>query len=233
MGDTWMNIDLRPATAVRARHEASLAVIGVHIGQKAEHTGLAVVEIELRLTGAPASARRRTDWHYVVRFLQRLDPGIRYPQLAHRLNQILQGIATRADQKPVIVVDATDLGSPVVDFLRREVPGAHRIWEVHFNFGAQRSEDRENYVVRLGKAYLVSRMTTLLQSAFLHMPRTAEADTLARELLAYEVHLVENADARQGAFKIGLYDELITAVGLATQKEPKGSIYPGRAIYYL
>ena len=54
-----------------------------------------------------------------------------------------------------------------------------------FTHGDQRSEDSNG--VKLGKAYLVSRLQTLLQSHRLHLPRTSEAWALAKELLLMTV----------------------------------------------
>jgi hypothetical protein len=76
--------------------------------------------------------------------------------------------------------------------------------------------------VQLGKAYLVSRLQTLLQSGRLHLPRTAEAETLARELLEFEIRVERDANDRYGAFRVGTHDDLVTALGLAVQRDPVG-----------
>ena len=71
----------------------------------------------------------------------------------------------------------------------------------------------------LGKAYLVSRLQTLLQTGRLHLPRTDEAKQLADDLLDYEVTVDENANERYGAFAVGPRDELVTALGLAVHQK--------------
>ena len=63
--------------------------------------------------------------------------------------------------------------------------------------------------------------------------RTDEADRLARELLDFEIRVTEDANERYGAFRVGSQDDLVTALGLATQKEPSVSVYPGRVSYAL
>ncbi len=70
---------------------------------------------------------------------------------------------------------------------------------------------------RLGKGYLVSRLQALLQTDRLKLPQTAEARQLARELLDYEIKVDQNANDHYGAFKTGAHDDLVTALGLATQ----------------
>jgi hypothetical protein len=69
----------------------------------------------------------------------------------------------------------------------------------------------------LGKAYLVSRLQALLQCGRLHLPRTREAEVLTEELLDYEIRVDENANDKYGAFKVGVHDDLVTALGLAVQ----------------
>jgi hypothetical protein len=45
----------------------------------------------------------------------------------------------------------------------------------------------------------------------------AVVDSLARDLLAYQVRVDPDANDRYGAFRVGRYDDLITALGLAPQ----------------
>ena len=69
----------------------------------------------------------------------------------------------------------------------------------------------------LGKACLVSRLQTLLQSDRIHLPRTAGAEVLAEDLRNFEIRVDENANDRYGAFRVGTHDDLVTALDLATQ----------------
>jgi hypothetical protein len=71
--------------------------------------------------------------------------------------------------------------------------------------------------VHLGKAFLVSRLQMLLQSGRVHLPRNPAAETLAAELLNYEIRVDEKANDRYGAFKVGTHDDLVTALGLTVQ----------------
>lgn len=64
----------------------------------------------------------------------------------------------------------------------------------------------------------------LLQTHQLHLPRSPEADTLAEELMEYEVQVAPDANDRYGAFPVGTRDELVTALGLAAQRPPLGTI---------
>ena len=54
-----------------------------------------------------------------------------------------------------------------------------------------------------------------MQTGRIKLPRTAEAEALARELLDYEIRVDQDANDRYGAFRVGSHDDLVTALGLA------------------
>jgi hypothetical protein len=117
-------------------------------------------------------------------------------------------------------MDATGIGQPVVDLLWERFPGGCVV-PVYLTHGDRRVETREGEGVRisLGKAYLVSRLQAVLQNHRLHLPHTREAETLTEELLDYEIRVDERANDAYGAFKVGTHDDLVTALGLATQSD--------------
>jgi hypothetical protein len=101
-----------------------------------------------------------------------------------------------------------------------------RVTPVYFTHGDRRQEEREAAAgggggairVTLGKAHLVSRLQVLPQTGRIHLPETAEAKALARELRGHEIRVTENANDTYGAFKVGSHDDLVTALGLAVQE---------------
>ena len=199
-------------------------VIGVNIGQKRDPTAFAVVDLEYREVNVAQRQKGRRQSHYLVRFLERLPLGTPSPGVARRLGQICQRVTERG-RRPTVFVDATGVGSPLVSLLKSEATEA-RVWEVYFNHGDRLLEDSSERRVTLGKAYLVSRLVTLLESDRLHLPKTSEAKVLAHELLEYELSVTENANELYGAFRVGTQDDLVTALGLAVHKEPRRSVYP-------
>ena len=209
--------------------------IGVDIGQRVDPTAIAVVETEDR---APASVpaqmivrgrggattinqrpatRPAPEYHFVVRHLERLPFGTPYPDVAARIAAVVRSVKQRTGRAPVAYLDATGVGQPVVDLVRHT--GVRTIG-VYFTHGDRRTVEAGTGRITLGKAYLVSRLQALLQSSRLHVPRTAEAQALAQELLTYEIRMSEDANDRYGAFAVGAHDDLVTAVGLAVQVEP-------------
>lgn len=184
-------------------------VIGVDVGQRTDPTAVAVVE----------AVDRDGRAHFLVRHLERLPLGTPYPAVTARLRSIAEQVAERTGGVPSVYVDATGVGAPVVDLLR----GAGlSVTPVYFTHGDRRT--REAGEVRLGKAWLVSRLQVLLQDGRLHLPRTTEADALAKELLNYEIRVDQDGNDRYGAFKVGTHDDLVTALGLAVQEDASGGL---------
>jgi hypothetical protein len=196
-------------------------VIGIDVGQRRDPTAVCVVQTERRPLG------QGTEEHFLVRYLERLPLGTPYPDVADRLASIAAGACKRAATTPVVYVDATGVGQPVVDVLRRQCHGG-RVTAVYFNHGDRRIEASRTEV-RLGKAWLVSRLQVLLQAARVHLPRTPESEALAVELLDYEIRVDSDANDRYGAFKVGTHDDLVTALGLAVQEDHHGPLSYGRA----
>ncbi len=193
--------------------------VGMDIGQKHDPTALAVVDREARTTTG------RSEIYHIVRHLERLPLGTPYPDVATRLGALSMGLLERGTPAGEIYVDATGVGLPVVDALR----GAGvRVTPVYFTHGDRRVVQHDG-TISLGKAWLVSRLQVLLQTGLILLPRTAEAEALARELLDYEIKVDQNANDTYGAFKVGAHDDLVTALGLATQGQtaPVSGWHPG------
>jgi hypothetical protein len=190
---------------------SSSITIGVDIGQRVDPTAIAVVERERR--EAPADRR---EWHHIVRYLGRLPLGTPYPEVADRLVQVATGVRDRTGEQPTLYIDATGVGQPIVDVLTLHRVPAWMI-AVYFTYGDRRIVEQHDRVT-LGKAWLVSRMQALFQGNRLHLPPGhPEAQTMTDELLDYEIRVDKNANDTYGAFRVGTHDDLVTALGLATQ----------------
>jgi hypothetical protein len=188
-----------------------MVTIGVRIGQRHESSAICVVETEDRWI------EERDETHFVVRHLERIPAGASYPQVVKRVGEVAAEVYSRTGKPPDIYVDLTGLGESVLDLVEREAKHAS-VLAVYMNHGDRR--DQEAGEVRMGKAWLVTRLQTLLQTGVLHLPRTRDAEDLAEDLLSFQIHLPENASERPGAFPVGRHDDLVTALGLAVQEDP-------------
>jgi hypothetical protein len=155
--------------------------------------------------------------HLLIRHLERIPAGSSYAAVAKRIGAVTEQVYWRREKPPDLFVDATGLGQPVLDLVERET-GHGWILSVYMNHGDRR--DQEPGEVKLGKAWLVARLQTLLQTGQLHLPRTAEAEQLAEDLLEFEIRVSEEVSDRPRAFPVGRHDDLVTALGLAVQEDP-------------
>lgn len=198
--------------------------IGIDIGQRVDPTAIAVLESDWRPVEEGSS---RKEEHFLTRFLERLPLGTPYPQIARRLAQIAQKAWETAGSRPTIALDATGVGTPILDVLK-EARVAGELQPVYFTHGDRRTVvEGKPPEIRLGKAFLVSRLQALLQSGRIHLPETEEARVLAKELMDYEIRVDQDANDRYGAFKVGSHDDLVTALGLAVQIQPHGNPIAG------
>ena len=172
--------------------------------------------------------RPETELFYEARHLERLPLGTDYPMVADRVATVARGVVARfeaAGQRPhgrvEVRLDATGVGAPVVDIVRqalKQTPVA--VVAATFTHGDRLVRDGGG--LRIGKAYLVSRLQALLQTDRLALPPAhPEAPALMRELLDYEIRVDQDANDRYGAFKVGAHDDLVTALGLAVFKDPR------------
>lgn len=214
--------------------------VGIDIGQKVDPTAIAVDQLDWRprTNWLPKDGGLPLEDHHIIRHLERLKLGTDYPTVAHKLAKIvhrldaliaagtLRDYAGQLEPDDVaqveVYIDATGVGLPVVDMMRS---AGVRVTGVYFTHGDRRVESVDavsgEFKVTLGKAYMVSRLQALLQTRRIHLANTEEARALARELLDYEIRVDENGNDKEGAFKVGSHDDLVTALGLSTNKPPQ------------
>lgn len=184
----------------------AIVTVGMDLGQKHDPTAIAVVETEIRRQA------ERADIYHVVRHLERLPLGTLYPAVAARLGALVTGLRERGTPAGRVYVDATGAWS-AIDMIRAT---GVSMTPVSFTYGDRRVV-KEHGEISLGKAWLVNRLQVLLQTGHILLPKTVEAQTLAKELLDYEIRVDTDANEKYGAFSTGAHDDLVTALGLAVQ----------------
>lgn len=194
-----------------------MITVGVDVGQKVDPTAIIVAE---GLTLGDLSQRRSFAHHY-VRHIERLPLGTPYPAVALRLARLVDALIEQTKATPTVYVDATGVGWPVLEMMQRTGLKVSPV-PVYFTYGDRRTKTADKGV-SLGKAWLVSRLQALLQGKRLHLPRTKETAALTQELLDYEIRVDTDANERYGAFRVGSHDDLVTALGLATQLDTEGT----------
>jgi len=138
--------------------------------------------------------------------------------VVHRVSEVLIRLrAMDPYNTPELVVDATGVGMPIYDELAGALNDLARVVPATFVAGGR--FERDGHGLKLGKAYLVSRLQALIQGERIRLPETEQARALAKELTDYEIRVDEAAKMTAGAFKTGAHDDLATALGLAVLQD--------------
>jgi hypothetical protein len=177
-------------------------LIGVDLGQSRDYTAIAVL---------------RKSWQepqpvYHGIHLERLPLGTRYPAIVARLRQLVADPQLRENQE--LVVDATGVGTPVLDMLHYEGLYASGVM---ITGGLAESSDGE--VDHVPKRNLVSTLQLLMQSGRLKFAADLRlADQLIEELTAFQVSLTPAGNDTYGVWREGKHDDLVLAAAIAAWK---------------
>lgn len=196
------------------------------VGKKDKEPGVAALErAELVGEWDPVTCAY---WKYAelrLRYLERMPLGTTYPSVAERVVKITQSaeMAGRCS----LVVDATGVGRPVVDLLRRERPGC-TLMPVTITGGA--SESRGGGYYGVPKRDLVTGMQVLLQGGGLQIASgIPHGAALAAEMAEMRVKLTASGNTQFGAWREGTHDDLVLAVALACWGGPEA--VPERSVW--
>lgn len=182
--------------------------VGVDIGQAADPTAIIVAEtyrpqrIDL---GEPLPARRHR-----IRWVERVPLGTLYGTVVDRIAVVAE--AARSWGSTMIVLDATGVGRPIVDMLKRQTSVPLRA--VTFTSGEHETQPEFN-VFRVPKVDLVTSLETVLQSRRLEVtPDCPLQDDLAAELAAFDFTFTDRGRVTMEA-AAGSHDDLVMALCLA------------------
>jgi len=93
--------------------------VGLDLGQAQNYTAISVLHREKRtfVERDPVTAAFLTDTRLTLRYIQRVPLGSEYPDIVLHLTQLLGSPMLQAPL--TLALDATGVGAPVVDFLRK------------------------------------------------------------------------------------------------------------------
>jgi len=185
--------------------------VGLDLGQKHDHSAMAVVEREVIV----GTRRDPVTWEldkrtvYTVRYLERMPLGMSYLDVAARVARMTRDI--RMTNPCELVVDATGVGAPVVDVLRRAKTGCS-LYAVTITGGDFEQCTAQGY--RVPKRDLVMGVQLLLEAGSLAVSRGLETgEELLQELRAMQVSVTPRGNERfEGR---GEHDDLVLATALA------------------
>jgi hypothetical protein len=195
--------------------------VGLDLGQSADYSALAILE---RIGGD-------TEAEFHCRHLQRWALRTPYPAIVADTARMMNSKELQTSKKPVLAVDATGVGAPVVDLFRRERMVAE-LAAIQITGGDTVSH--ENGLWRVPKRDLVSTAQVALQSGRLRIAADLmEAQTLVRELGSFQVKInLDTAHDSYGAWREGSHDDLVLALALALWKGMQPTPAPPRVICF-
>lgn len=207
--------------------------IGVDLGKSNDFTAISMVESHLD----------GEDESFTVQHLERARLGTDYTLIAQRLTELhdklleaVQAVNARwvaikrqgghshvLVGEPECVIDATGLGAPFIDFLRRESPEL-RIIAVTITSGdkdSQRPVDEGYDKLSLGKEALVGRLQVLLGAGKIKLPSSPAGKDLAEELRVFRRKLNKSTGHASFAAEEGSHDDLVVACALSVWKRAR------------
>ena len=157
------------------------------------------------------SYERRRKRRYRVTFLERVRLGTPYPDIVDRVRQVAR--ARELAGRCTLVMNATGVGAPVLDLLRRADLGCGI--EPVILTGGER-ESHAGGVWHVPKRDLVSGLQTMLEKRELGLPkRLPAARELGKEIADMGVKVSDRGRVSYGAWKAGEHDDLVVATALA------------------
>lgn len=185
---------------------------GLDLGQRRDHSALAVVERRDAVSAHQAPVLEAM----VVRHLERVPLGTPYPRVVARVREVLRDGELRG--QCALAVDGTGVGAPVVEMLRTAQLGCE-VSAVTITGGerAHSSYGAAGLSWSVPKQDLLAGVQVLLEKEELKIARgMREAGALVKELLSVQARQMgDEGRLRVGADGFGEHDDLVIALALA------------------
>jgi hypothetical protein len=192
--------------------------IGIDLGQARDATALAAVD-SYRADAEPSGDARRPRRlkHHDLIHLEKLQPGLSYPAQVAAIVSIVDALA-EGGRSPVLWVDATGVGRPVVDLLRRDCP--YTLNAVTIGSGSE--VVRHGSDISVPKADLIGCLEVVLSTRrLLFAPDLPLAKDLDAELRAFSRELSATGRPLYEGGR-GSHDDLVLALALALWAAERG-----------
>jgi hypothetical protein len=199
--------------------------LGLDLGLQKDYSALAIVECvrtskTVDLVGIRADCTNTTDTidRLSCVHLKRWALKTSYAAIVANVIKMLDNLDPDAShtRRPVLCVDTTATGGPVLDLFRREAIKAEL---VAFQITGGANVTTEFGMVRIPKRDLLSAVQVALQDRKLKIAaQLPDAELLSRELQNFTVKITNSANDVYGNWREGTHDDLVFAVSLAVWK---------------
>ncbi len=186
--------------------------VGLDLGMRHDHTALNVVERRETLGERdPVTYEYRKSVALRLRHVERIPLATEYVQGVERVAEVIRRLA--AEGPAHLAVDATGVGTPVVELLRRAGMGC-RLWPVSITGGP--AEGYGDGYYRVPKRDLVVGLqVTFEQGALQIADGLAERTALVKEMTEMRVKVTSSGHERYEAGSSGQHDDIVSALSLA------------------
>jgi hypothetical protein len=177
-------------------------VLGLDLGQAADPSALAVDE----QTDAGHGLK-----NHAVRHLRRWPLGSSYYDIA---DEVAESTRRLPRGRVALVVDATGVGRPVVEIIRKARPAVGRLAAVTITAGSEVTSDAWGY--KVPKRQLVGCVQSALQGGRLHVAAALpETKTLAHELSTFKAKVsLATGNETLEAWRERDFDDLVLALAM-------------------
>jgi hypothetical protein len=199
--------------AVTSRH-----FVGLDLGQSQDYTAIAVLErAELKGEWDPVEFAWRKVVALRLRYLERVPLGTPYTEVVERAAEVTR--TPPLVECCELVVDATGVGRPVVDLLRKTRLGG-KVIPVTFTGGS--TEGCTGGYFQVPKRDLITRLQILLQRGALQIAAGMQyGPALVKEMADMRVKVTRSGYEQFEAWREGTHDDLVFAVALACWRAQK------------
>jgi len=175
--------------------------IGLDLGQANDFTALTVIE----------KKQVKDEIQYHCRHLERLPLHMEYPDMISDLQKRINAI--NIGDKYTIVADATGVGKPVIDFMRKE---RMSVVPVIITGGNQTNYDKEMGGWHVPKRDLISSIQLQLQERRLKFSEDIEnLNQMIQELMNFKIKITAKGNDTYEAWREGEKDDLVLSLAMA------------------
>lgn len=175
--------------------------IGLDLGQANDPTAMTVVET--------VKVKSITEYH--CRHLERLPLHVEYPAMIEDLKKKINAI--NISDRYSLIADATGVGKPVVDMMRKEKMA---VVPVLITGGNQTTYDHELGGWHVPKRDLISSVQVLLQERRLKFSENiTNLEQMIQELMNFKIKISSSGNDRYEAWREGDHDDLVLSLALA------------------
>ncbi len=195
--------------------------IAVDPGKRSDPTALALVERQRPYPPEDDVSKWPGPWRvpgretiYLVRELGRLRIGVKHTDGAYEIASVCHD--TRCfdpDGSLQVMLDCTGIGEGIADMIEGYLPSGVRLQRCWFT-GSERVT-RVDGELRIGKSFMISRLTSLLETGRVRLGDVPQRQALVEELRDFEFK-VSGAGSYSAEARSSSHDDLLTCLGLGT-----------------